>query len=397
MIANPFKSKFPYNRRLDHFLCQQIHFAAMQYAIRGLYPEALPPNLNLDSIRLSTNLGGKNCLLVSDTEIENIFCGITTAVFKSIENLYCNRTGRSIKTIHQIIRAMANEVKGKIPEYEAIWAVCLFLDERLKECITASTRQLDSNWELVILKPDIQLRSNDRQIHRPSILCILDEMGNKVLAFEVTQEQITAETINQVLYQALISQRLPSAEGVGGLVWSIPKALKTEIPAPSNLLNMCTENNITVLQLECKLPLVAKLRGNWYVDLPPGALSKNQFVSLFDNYLAKIHSYGPRRVAEDKEYEYKDLVGYNRNPSWQFPGLRQLLPLQEGLIDENSYIKIQGGNYTNALLSYFKGCRVTIRQWPDLKEFVWVYLEGEILGWATSLEDYSGYSPEGYL
>jgi len=73
---------------------------------------------------------------------------------------------------------------------------------------------------------------------------------------------------------------------------------------------------------------LASLGGDWTRDLAGRTLGADRFATLFDTYLHNIRGYGPLRSREDNDWVSAHLVGYNRDPAWQFPALRGLLPRQ---------------------------------------------------------------------
>lgn len=82
---------------------------------------------------------------------------------------------------------------------------------------------------------------------------------------------------------------------------------------------------------------------------------------------------------EERDHTFRSHLGYNRDPAWQFPALRLLLPEHEAQVDEHGEITHGGLHYTEELLALFPGASVTLRSSLQNAATVWVYLDGEVL------------------
>ncbi len=107
---------------------------------------------------------------------------------------------------------------------------------------------------------------------------------------------------------------------------------------------------------------------------------------LFDNYLHKAHGYGPLRMQEQQARDWANLIGYNRDPAWQFPALRCFLPSHNGIIGPDGTVEYDGLHYADELLSYWPGHPVTLRRSESSEAMAWVYLDGEVLCQAMARE-----------
>jgi len=80
------------------------------------------------------------------------------------------------------------------------------------------------------------------------------------------------------------------------------------------------------------------------------------------------------------------LIGYNRDPAWQMPALRVLLPAYEGVVDAHGEVECEGMHYAADLLSLFCHQPVALRLSQHSEATAWVYLDGEILCEAKARE-----------
>jgi Mu transposase, C-terminal len=153
-----------------------------------------------------------------------------------------------------------------------------------------------------------------------------------------------------------------------------------------DLRRVCAKVGICVKLSSPALPLLGILQSNgWTRDLAQRQLSREMLGTWFDNYLKKMHGYSPLTAAQDLQREFAGTVGYFRNPEWQFPALREFLPIQRATIGADGIIEIGGLKYRDDLLAYFPGRSVTIRKTVAPEQSIWVYLDNEILCQAVIL------------
>src|SRR5262245_58461207 len=130
-MNNPFLSSSMLNLPLRLDLCQEIHYSALSLAATSnLYLETAPDPTFLKEIINRRSFQGADAFLVHPAYIEQIFAGFTSDVYRTIEDLYCSRLKRSIKITCLLLNKMAEEAGVSPLDYEAVWAVCMFLEER---------------------------------------------------------------------------------------------------------------------------------------------------------------------------------------------------------------------------------------------------------------------------
>jgi hypothetical protein len=95
MRNNPFESSVD-EKPLAQDLCQRIHFEALERAMGGCRAEAVPSTVDMSVLRRCVRLLGRETCLYHPEAIEQLFAGVSTAVYRMIAELYCCRLERSI-------------------------------------------------------------------------------------------------------------------------------------------------------------------------------------------------------------------------------------------------------------------------------------------------------------
>jgi hypothetical protein len=358
---------------------QRMHALALQRATRGLYPCAVPSHIDVECLKQRVSRAGSNSYLVHPADIDRIFTGVTLRVYQTVETLYCSRLGLSIAMVWQIMNAMAQHDGAAPLTYEAVWAICLYLEERRRASLDISVERGTDIWWVAKVTPDIRLHVRNTAAYRPTIVCVIDTSTQHVLSFRIASEETYEESIALALYDALISQRRPQRFGLTGLVWHFPKHIMTDIMLPRECSNACRRMGIQVEVTTGTPPVVQAMRDTWAQSLAGRELPQSHCAVLLDTYLSKFHGYGPLREREQRDSMYAGSNGYSRDPAWQFPLLRLFLPQRRGAITEDGAIVWNNMHYTHELLCYWPGHPVTLRLSAHSQMTVWVYLEEEIL------------------
>jgi hypothetical protein len=337
---------------------------------------------------------GPTTYLLHPADIERIFTGVTLAVYQTIAALYTSRLERTVGTMMRVMKKMA-EFAGVPPvDDEAIWAICAFLYEKRSAETTVTTERSATTWWIIQLNPDVQIQERNSVPYRPSVACVFDVSLPGVVAFRAGRGPDDTIALSLVLYDALVVHRRPAQDGAAGLRWFIPDRIVMVGTSGPESRRVCTAVGINV-QFVGHFPadppgMLTVLQGNWAQDFTGRVLQKAQFAMLFDTYLYRISGYSPLRVREQQTREFAHLTGYNRDPAWQFPALRWLLPPHPGVIAPDGAVVLDGLHYTDRneenLLTYWSGHQVTLRRSENMESAAWVYLDGEILGVAMARE-----------
>lgn len=378
VCENLFLPSAPLNPLLAFDFCQQIHFVALRRAVRKMQQGYIPGNPDLTERKSLARLHGAGAYIPHPDETKSVFRGVTLGVYRLVENLYCSRVNRSIPTVTEIVNVTARRA-GVMPLHpEAVWTLSLYLDDRREEVTTVCVERTDTTWWVGRITPEIRVRGESDALFRPSILFVLDVATATVLAFRLIEETEIAQAIPLVVYDAIVAQRVPSARTAGGLRWHLPTGLAFEGGLPECGVDACRQIGIRLSRMDCSLPVIHALRGDWWKDFSDRQYSKRQFELLFDTYLEKVHGYGPYRPQERRDCDFGDLIGYSLDPAQQFPGLRSFLPSHAGLIAEDA-VEYNGLHYTDELLSYWPNRRVEIKVSEHQEALAWVYVDGEVL------------------
>jgi hypothetical protein len=390
MNLNPFDCGSTPNAPLAQDICQQIHCIALQRAVRDQHIDSLPNSVPLEQLCYRIRWLGSEGYLLHPSDIERIFQGVSLSMYQEIETLYVSRTERSIKMVGRIVQAMAKRA-GVVPvDYEAIWAICAFLYDRRVLETQVTIEHTDTTWWVVQICLDIQIQNGNTDLYHPCIACVLDTQPPKVLAFRVARDMSDTASVSLALYDALVAQRRPAQIGAAGLSWSLPTrvvvigAVYRDCQQACKVAGITTE---TAQNLPSNLqPLVSASQRDWVQMFTGDVLQAGRFELLFDSYLYRVHSYSPLRVREQQVSKFSHLVGYNRDPAWQFPALRWLLPAHLGIISSEGTAIYDGLHYTDDLLSYWPGHPVIIRRSEHAEVGAWIYLDGEVLCQAMARE-----------
>ncbi|MDQ2828379.1 MAG: hypothetical protein M3Y74_04945 [Chloroflexota bacterium] len=379
MSNNPFTRASVFDAPLHPELCQEIHFAALRAATRGCLSDGVPETLPVDLYRRAVASHGPSTLLVHPDDIDRAFRGVTLELYREIDKLYCARIGRSVRMVWRILAAMADESGVPTVGYEAVWAICLYLAERRAMGADVSTERSGERWRIITVAHDVEIAGQDTTtyIYTPSVTYVLGTEPERVIAFGVAE--VSGEMgVRSALYDALVAQRRPAKDGSAGLRWDLPDGVASGIDLDDECILALRDLDIAVEPAMSQTPLEHALRGDWARDLRGRTLPLHRFALLLDTYLRRLHGYGPLRIAEDDARRFAQCIGYNRDPAWQFPALRRLLPHADATIDDGTVI-YDGLRYAHALLSYWSSHTITLRRSRHARTTVWVYLDGDVL------------------
>lgn len=383
-MENPYFNRSPLNLPLQLELCQEIHWTALQNAAQGLYPQAVPACLDLAQLARARKFMGTDVYLFHPAYVGDVFAGVTLAHYQAIETLYCSRLRRSVKMTHRILTQMAEEAGQPPLPYEAIWAICLHLEEKLQRNTAIKMVRTDSTWQLVILEPQVAVAQENGRVFSAQIICIVELGSSKVLAYRIAAAD-RHHAARLAIYDALSAARRPAAMAPAGLVWHIPTQLYTEINLDQDVADVIQQDlQVQVQQRLGRGPFIDTLRGNWAENLAGRVLRRGHFDRAFDNYLHRLHGYGPKKVQADLAHEYGSLTGYNLDPAALFPQLCLLLPPYDAVISAEGQVSFDGLTYTDPLFKYWPGQCISLRRSEQTKHTAWIYVAGEILGEAKA-------------
>lgn len=385
MGNHPFESVAD-EQPLDRDLCQRLHYEALVRAARGCRPEAVPSTLDLPRLRYLGQLLGSEVYLSHPGAVEDVFEGISMGVYRLIVELYCSRLERSIGMVWRIAHALAREAERAEIAYEAVWALCLHLEQRRRHETEVTLERDAATWWLASLPCEAADRCELSASGQRLIVCLLDVTRQRVLAFRVVSPQQLVDAYGLVLYDALAGRRRPDRNAAAGLSWLVPERLIIEQDAPQDYRKGCGRLGIAI-ETEREMPRFFRvLEVGFRREIGGRGLSVARWAEVFDSYLHKAYGYSPLRVREDCDREFSNLVGYNRDPAWQCPALRFFLPLHNGSIAQDGAIRHDDLHYADGLLRHWIGAPVTFRRSEQMEALMWVYLEESLLCQAMARE-----------
>lgn len=378
-MTNPFHSTSVLNLPLTLDACQQIHAEALLRISReGEVVNVVPSSVDGSLLhKLRPRLGPAICL-AHPREIERIFCGVTLLVYQQVEALYCSRIARSIPMVTRLINAMARKAGVEALHEEAIWAICLYLDERRREQTRVTTQPTDAVWWI---GPIVE-SARDQIL----LVGLIDLSCLRVLAFRVGTCQSREGLYALTLYDALLGTRSPDREATGGVAWQVPTTLVSPDQLSAACHTACTELRVRIEQGAPSVPLVGALQALWAKQRAYLKIVPEQWTVAFDSALHRAYGESPLRTREQAHHRFRHLTGYQSDPTSLVPGIRALLPSYEAEILREGAVFFDGLHYVDELLSYFPGSPVEVAPSLQTEAAMWVSLDGEIMTKAMARE-----------
>jgi len=234
------------NTPLSMEMYQRIHATALQRTFRGLHLRAVPDHVDVEQLKqLVARIGFDGCL-THPSDVERIFAGVSLETYQTIRGLYCSRLGRSISMVYRILQMLCQQERAPIPTYEAVWAICLYLEKRRRESVDVSVERTTEAWWIGKLSPAVRIQVEKDAFYLPGIVCMIDTRTQHVLSFTIAPVDTLAESIPLALYDALIAQRRPHPLALAGVLWHLPRRIVTEEALPRACSTICRRMGIQV-------------------------------------------------------------------------------------------------------------------------------------------------------
>ena len=369
---------------LDRDLCQRIHYQALVRAAHACRTEEVPSTVDLPRLRELGQLLGSGVYLSEPLAVERLFAGVSLGIYRMIVELYCSRLERSIAMVWRIVLARA---AGRIDiPYEAVWALCMHLEEHRRHETEVTIERDPASWWLFTLRYEEEGQAGMGSDGQRLIVCLLDLAREAVITFRVVEAQHAGAAYGLVVYDALLARRRPSQHSAAGLTWRVPERLIVERELPQGPQGGCSLLGIALETRRDPPPLWHGLQTGFQREIVGRGLRADGLADAFDTYLHKVHGHSPLRSREERDREHHHLVGYNRDPAWQCPALRHFLPLFSGAIAQDGAVPFDGLHYADDLLAYWAGATVTFRRSEHTEALIWVYLDGAMLCSALARE-----------
>jgi hypothetical protein len=385
MIRNPFVTESALSLPLQMHVCQEIHYRALRAAMYNQGQSAVPERIDLFLLGRHAKCFGSEAYLSSALTLEAIFRGVTSKVFEVIEQLYCSRERRSINMIARILRVMAERVGVEPVSNEAIWAICLYLQERRAAKTDITIERHAATWQILIYEPVIQVSDAMVKTYTPIITYVLDTARSRVLAFRVDQAHST-NALRLAFYDALVLQRHSAPRGAKSIIWFLPEILVTEEATHEDVHASCAELNIKVQKTPAAATTIVNFESEWNREFTGRVLPDWRFRVIFDNYLAKLYDHSPLEAQAQQAHAAKHLIGLQHDPAEQLAPLRYLLPAYQGIIENDGSVSLDGLHYANDLLGYWPGYEVRVRKSQQTEAVAWIYLNDGVLCTAHARE-----------
>ncbi len=364
------------SRPLSVELCQQIYFHAAMTS-QGQDGSASPDVMQLRALARSH---GPTVFIRHPDDINEIFHGVTLAVYQDIRSLFCSPLYRVHSTVWRVLDARARRCGKPVPSREAVWATCAYMRDERDRRFAPLIEQLGESWFVGLAEPDTIVRSSDGVATKVKLIYIVKDQPEHVLAFELYDDSNPPNhVLARALYNALVDCRRSHAVAATGLKWQFPQRIMTSVPLSSNILTCCDELGMQVKKTNERPTIIADLQGSWTHSLAGRTISPDRFELILDNYLEKRHGYGPRITREDTNFAFRHRHGYNKDPALVLPPLRHLLPTSGARVAVDGTISIDGQAYYDPLLTYYPGQDIKVRRALHDSSCAYVYLDGDIL------------------
>lgn len=385
-MTNPFCSHSAFNLPLEFSLCQQMHAAALRRAVQGEGTHTVPKSVPLAWLREQRHRVGPDIYLAHPATVEQLFRGVTFAVYQQIEALYCSPLAPSLAMVTRIVERMAQYAGLSMLHEEAIWAMCVHLEERRLQHTNVTTHTLPATWWLGTITPDpLADRANGTDNDIP--VGVVDLSNRRVLAFRIGARSSLADLRALALYDALVGARHPSPQGTGGLVWQVPAYLIVSERTPASRWEaVCVALGVRIEYASSPAPFIEEVQQTWMDLRERWKAVQVRWAIAFDSVLHRTYGSSPLRAREQTDHHFRHLIGYRRDPASLVPALRALLPRHGAVIREPGEILFDGLHYGDELLSYFPGWHVSLQRSEHTEAVIWVSLDGEILTQAIARE-----------
>ena len=343
--------------------------------------EGMPSKIDVSLLERRGRQLGRDTYLVHPATIELVFAGVTLSVYSAIEELYCSRLERGIGSVWRIMVALARQAGMAPLAYEAVWAICMHLKDRRARETAVTMEYLPTTWWITC-----SLFRQTEATTSHTLICAIDLASSHILAFRLAGAQCASLHQGLVLYDAIVLHRRPAREGAAGLTWCLPQDLLVDEGVLPELQKWCGRMGVRLHERRETLSQVQAVFQGWSKELARRALPEEKLAIAFDSYLHKAYGYSPLRTREQHERAFAHLVGYGRDPVWQCPSIRALLPHHPAHIAEDGTISYDGLHYSDDLLAFWPDSQVQICRSEQTEACIWVQFEGDMLCQAMARE-----------
>lgn len=360
--------------------CQQIYYEALRNYARNLVQENAPVSLGWERIAAQARMGGPNVYLGHPDDVQEVFAGVSLEMFRQAERLFCTRHGRSIAMVTKIISRQQELSQQQMVNEIAIWAICMYLAPKRNEMLHVTIERDNKTWYLESFDWEFSVIGQNFVSYQPVMICVYAPDRNQVLSFQFGERENLQNLQAMAIYQAVNACRTPDINGVAGLTWNVPGSFCSTLPLSEQVLKFCNLVGISVQVADEGHPALSEIRDTWPKDLQGRQISSNKLALIFDNYLYRKFESSPLLDQEDRARDFSGLIGYNRDPLWQFPALRALFLPEPGTVDASAQIRLGPWRYTDPLLALWQEQSVKILVSPSNSNSIWVYdLDGDVI------------------
>ena len=367
------------NALLQPDMQQRILFVALQTAVTQQRITNTPSRFDLNQLREQERMWGADIYLCHPHDVQQLFTHVTSATYGQIQTLYLERHGRTIPMVHKILNRFL-AVKDQPPiSYEAVWAVCLYLHQRWLETTTVTYKFENTSWQIIqfALKEEVWQNFLEEPIY---VTVVINLARQIVCAYRISGQNHKARDLHLTLYDALVIGRRPDSKGAAGLLWSFPQQIMMQA-YDQTLEAFCADLGINIVFEPSSATQFTQSLINqaWVQGLETKLNSKQRVATLFGTHLYHIHGHDPYRHQQQLDREYSYSTGFQRDPCWQFPQLKQLLPTFDSQVATDGSVQSDGLRYESEWLKLFLHHDVQVQTSQTAESTAWIYLDGEFL------------------
>ena len=353
-----------HNRPLNSYLGEYIHYQAIHSTASGQITSNVPESV---AERLSkTTSFGYHAHLFSKEYSQSLFEHMSNFWYQQIQSYFCTSVRPSVPNVWHIINRQRQQQNLPMFPYEAVWAICVYLQpKRNREDFTS--RRFLPKWCLI--KENLLFHEDVTQPPAECIVYIWDQIKSQVIAFVLGQDN-DIELIPQALYRAFNSTRKIKPYVTNWHILHLPLVIQANMKPPSEttefLQNLGITYQFTDLRPQVDFSWVKHLR-RFYTSQAEILIYQidAHFLHKYKHHVLK-HEHVPEKQAKQTKVPQAELAQI-------YSELRKLLPKQHSIVT-NGRINVNGRYYiNNDILPLWEGESVDIRLSLDSYNQIWVY------------------------
>jgi hypothetical protein len=315
-----------------------------------------------------------------EATLTTFFAQVTQPMAEMIETLYVSLLLRSVPTVEEILRRMAQSSGASALSLDVVTGVCCSFGRRRASILSNNPIQIQTTtWRIGWQQTAVQVRTAHKTT-TPFLLLVIDEATDNVLAFRSTQNCPCSADVLFALYDALVFSRQDR--------WCLhpPARLRVQQPLPSEMIRAAKAWGIEVEEVtQHEFAFVQQ----WEQELTGRVLDPIQYLRIVDRACERACGYAPFLAKQQAARQAGWQMRLDDDPCRFLPSLRELLPAYDASVGRDGTLEWHGWHYRDIeddVLRYWPHEAVTIRPSPMSEAVIWVYWDQDILCQAVAEE-----------